>query len=121
MFEDVIPPFEERGDMRVFLLILFIAGLMCLIGGAAADDLSNSTITSTQAWVIANGNSQSTITVTAVNSNGINQIGIPVTFSLIEVLRVWEHSVHRAVIPIPMAWRQPHSPPIKRAATLPSI
>ncbi|MGA9087421.1 MAG: Ig-like domain-containing protein [Methanoregula sp.] len=82
MFEDVIPPFEERGDMRVFLLILFIAGLMCLIGGAAADDLSNSTITSTQAWVIANGNSQSTITVTAVNSNGINQIGIPVTFSL---------------------------------------
>src|SRR5208337_1796457 len=68
--------------MRVFLLVLFGMGLLCLIGGAVADDLSNSTITSTQAWVIANGNSQSIITVTAVDSNGMNQIGIPVTFSL---------------------------------------
>ncbi|MGD0079438.1 MAG: PKD domain-containing protein [Methanoregula sp.] len=48
----------------------------------AANDLANSTITSTQTWVIANGNSQSTITVTAVDSNGVHQVGIPVTFSL---------------------------------------
>jgi hypothetical protein len=69
-------------DMRVSLLIFLIMGLVCLIGGAVANDLANSTITSTQTWVIANGNSQSTITVTALDSNHIPQSGIPVTFYL---------------------------------------
>jgi len=68
--------------MRIFFAIIGILCLFLLIAPVAANDLANSTITSTQTWVIANGNSQSTITVTAVDSNGIHQIGIPVTFSL---------------------------------------
>ena len=69
--------------MRGVLLILSLSsGLMCLIGGVVANDLANSTITSTQAWVIANGTDHSTITVTAVDSNGKYQVGIPVSFSL---------------------------------------
>ena len=56
--------------MRGVLVILSIVGLMCLVGGVVANDLANSTITSTQAWVIANGTDHSTITVTAVDSNG---------------------------------------------------
>ncbi|MGB7807317.1 MAG: Ig-like domain-containing protein [Methanoregula sp.] len=55
---------------------------MCLVGGVVANDLANSTITSTQAWVIANGTDHSTITVTAVDSNGKYQAGVPVSFSL---------------------------------------
>ena len=68
--------------MRGVLVILSIVGLMCLVGGVVANDLANSTITSTQAWVIANGTDHSTITVTAVDSNGKYQAGIPVSFSL---------------------------------------
>ena len=68
--------------MRGVLVILSIVGLMCLVGGVVANDLANSTITSTQTWVIANGTDHSTITVTAVDSNGIHQAGLPVSFSL---------------------------------------
>ena len=68
--------------MRIFFAIIGILCLYLLIAPVAANDLANSTITSTQTWVIANGNSQSIITVTAVDSNGIYQVGIPVTFSL---------------------------------------
>lgn len=68
--------------MRIFFAIIGILCLYLLIAPVAANDLANSTITSTQTWVIANGNSQSTITVTAVDSSGEHQNGIPVTFSL---------------------------------------
>src|SRR5271169_970567 len=68
--------------MRVFFAIMLILCCYLLIFPVAANDLSNSTITSSQQWVIANGNDQSTIKVTALDSNYMPQPGIPVTFSL---------------------------------------
>lgn len=77
--------------MRGVLVILSIVGLMCLVGGVVANDLANSTITSTQTWVIANGNSQSTITVTAVDSNGNHQAGYRYPSLWLQLLWLWEH------------------------------
>src|SRR5208337_432643 len=68
--------------MRLFFAIIAILCLCILIVPVAANDLSNSTIISSQQWVVANGHNQVTISVTALDMNLMPQSGIPVTFSL---------------------------------------
>jgi len=65
--------------------IFAITVIMCfslIIVPVAANDLANSTITSSKAWVIAGGFDNSTILVTAIDMNGTHISGVPVTFSL---------------------------------------
>ena len=75
--------FRSVRNMRGFLVVLSIVGLICLIGGVVADDLSHSTITTSKTWVIANGKDSSTIMIMLKEPNGTAlSSGVPVTFSL---------------------------------------